>query len=260
MNKAAVVLVLAALTALAAAVRGRSREELPAPARKPAAAPVAVRKGTPAASADPSATGTLAFRLLAASREQRELRNRMMTVPLGEAERSRLLVLDAEVPEQERSLSKLVRGNPDAWRDVLVILSACDDPGSARGVAEKLRGAVDPAAEALWTGVLLTAARPEDRRLSLAALADRGTPSVILALTVAAQEDSDGGVRADALTALARVRHQPMSTELSRMVQETLSRRKAEDQDAAVRERASLLVQEIRRESAPRSRRSPFSR
>jgi hypothetical protein len=253
-KKATFVLVpgLAVLIAAAASVRGGSREELPAPSRKPATA--AARKAVapePAPSAVPSSSGTLAFQLLSALKEQRELRERMTTVPLTDAERRRLLALDAEAPARAEALSTLVRANPEAWRDVIAVLSVTDDGQSARALVTGLRGSIDPAAESLWTGTLLTGGRAEDRRLALVALAQRSSPEVVLAVSTAAQGDPDGGVRAEAMTTLAGLCRGAMTEDRSRMIRETLRQSTATEPDPALREQAAGLVKEVNRQSAP---------
>jgi hypothetical protein len=231
-------------------------ETVSAPARKPSPA---VRPAAFVAAA-PSSAGSAADRQRSASQEQRALRERMTTAPLSEAERRRLSALDGAEPARAEALAAIVRANPDGWRDVMTLLSTGGDFQSARDVVVKLRGSIDEPAEALWTEALLTSRRPEDRRLSLVALSDRGSPPVVAAMTIVAQEDSDAAVRADALTALVLARRHCASAETSFQIGQTLQRRKTEDPDAAVRERAAVLVRELVRESAPQARRSPFRR
>ena len=79
-------------------------------------------------------------------------------------------------------------------------------------------------------------------------------------MTIAAQEDPDGAVRIDALTALVLARRTCGSAETSFQIGQMMQRRATEDRDAAVRERASTLVRELTRESAPPARRPLFRR
>jgi HEAT repeat protein len=245
---------LAALIAGAVAARGRSSEELPVHPRKVPAvqAPALVEEGS---LADPSVSasraGTLSFRLIESGREQREIRARMQAGPLREAEARRLRELDTAVTAGGQALPAILRGNPEAWRDVIALLSCTDEFDGARDIVGRIRGAIDLSVEGLWTDLLRTSSRAEDRRLALFALAGRASSDVIVALVHAAQEDSDSRVRGEALSALANVRRQPMSEELARMVNETLKQRTSADQDAAVRQLAAGIVTQINRESAP---------
>jgi hypothetical protein len=251
---------LASLIGVGAAVRARGEREaepVPASGRTPVAASPAARSAAPAA---PSSAGTAADGLMAVSQEQRDLRRKMTTVGLHEAEQRRLAALDAQAPVRAEALAAVVRDNPEAWRDVITLLSTGGDFQSAKDAVLGLRGSIDDRAEAMWTGVLLTSRRPDDRRLSLVALSDRGTPPVVAAMTIAAQEDADGAVRADALTALVLARRHCGSAETAFRIGQMLQRRKTEDPDASVRERAAALVQELVRESSPQARRPLFRR
>ena len=246
--------VLVALTALvagAAIVRSRTREEVPRPAPRAAAPSAAVGKPLPV---PVSSCGTQAVGLVRLFREQRALRTGVAPSGFSEEQLRRLRTIDQSLTDEGLSLSAALRGDFEAWRDVIALLSGIEDYDCARDVVLRIRPAVDPAAEALWADRLQTAPAANDRRLALVALAGRSSRVVILALVRGAQDDADPHVRSEALAALAEACRGPLAEDLARMAKETLIARASAETDPAVRQAASAMAEQGRpvRTSTPR--------
>jgi hypothetical protein len=188
-------------------------------------------------------------------REQRALRTSVPPSGFSEEQLRRLRTIDQSLVAEGFSLSAAIRGDLEAWREVIALLSGIEDHDSARDVVLRIRPAVDPAAEALWADRLQTAAAANDRRLALVALAGRSSREVILALVRGAQDDADPRVRSEALAALTEARRGPMAEDLARMAKETLIARASAETDPAVRRAASAMAEQERPGRAPTPRR-----
>jgi HEAT repeat protein len=253
-----VLIALAALVAGSALVRSRTREEECTAPRKGEVAAILPPKPLPVSS---SSAGTQAVQLVRLYREQRDLRSKVPASGFSEAQVRRLRTLDQSLNEDGHSLSQSLRGNPEAWKDLIALLPALEEFDSSRDVVLRVRGAIDSESEALWISLLRTGAQVNDRRLALVALEGRSSRDVVLALVAGAKDDDDRRVRAEALGALAELRRRPLSEDLARMLTETLKSRSSADQDPVVRQIAAGLVMQMHQEAAPAplsSRRTTF--
>ena len=154
-------------------------------------APVLAKSSSPSSALPPdSSTGSLALRWI-------QLESQAIGKPADQQE-----LLRSQERELAQELKKQLSQDPARWSDVLEVLSE-EDPRAGRKIVGDLRDSVGDSAEGTLTTVLKNGRHREARIASTALLGGRSSTESLWALTMAAQEDPDSGVRHRALSELA---------------------------------------------------------
>jgi len=243
-----VLIALAALVTGSALVRSRAREAARSASRETADSAAEPMKPLPVPT---SPTGEQAVRLVDLHREQRRIRTTVPVSGFSEEQVRRLRAADKSLDDGGRALSASLRGDLEAWKDLITLLSALDEFESGRDLLLRVRGSIDSRSEPLWIEMLRSGSRADDRRLALVALSGRSSRELIVALSGRAREDVDRRVRSESLMALVERRRRPLPDDLARLVSETLTSRSSAEQDPAVRALAAGYVTQMRQELAP---------
>ncbi|MBI3857694.1 MAG: hypothetical protein HY293_18590 [Planctomycetes bacterium] len=205
-GKAGLAVLSAGILAAGAALWLRSRHDPvgEGPRPEPRAHPPQTSSEPAGASFQASPAGSLAHRLslilprIAALREPRKRNS------LTREEEDSLTVLEGDAALLTGELRTLLKGDPQAWRDLLDLLSTLESPETARMIADRVNADMDSGSEILAADLLKSGQYSGARRLGAAMLMHRDSPGSRSSLMSAAQDDPDPGVRHAALLALAQ--------------------------------------------------------
>jgi hypothetical protein len=147
---------------------------------------------------------------------------------------------------------KRLSQDPSRWTDVLEVLSQ-EDPRIGRKIIDALKDGVEDAAEPTLLRSLKEGRHREVRLASVTLLGTRMSPESLWALVNAAQEDSDSGVRYQALTQLAIRKDRSGSPSETSTIDQVLLLRARVDPDLAVRRFALGVTGEVPGNASPSS-------
>jgi hypothetical protein len=186
----------------------------------------------------------LAYRLslvlpkIAALREPRKRKS------MTREEEDSLMVLEGDAALLTGELRTLLKGDGQAWRDLIDLLSILESAETARMIVDRVGADMDAGSETLAADLLKSGAYPGARRLGATMLMRRDSAGSRSSLMSAAQDDPDAGVRHAALLALAQRPERDKGPDEAVLIEDFLRSRGQNEPNEELRNIARRLVGE----------------